>query len=591
MGKSSSSLKKKRSKNSSKAKASSRRKSRKYKSKKVRRREVSLSSSDYDVSKSLDPLVSSSSGDSYRRKRDRSRGRKDVKGRKKRARRSYSRDSSEDSHYARKRKKAKRKNEYDEVREKPYKKKKIRKEASVSSMSNRSWSCSTCQKESASSDNAQYESHRGRSEKKEKHQRRLKGRSGSDKSSRYKARSCSSCSPSSESSYEGTEEKHVGENNSRWLRSVITVAKEAEESEELCRNEVKEEIVDDHDYPCRSNDSNDGGTKRELDHHMLLASEENLRVDDEMGDMNSGLNFTDPELGDRNHDHRSNLEVYSAGTSEAIKKETGETSGADQNGDDDLESILRQRALENLRKFQGERPSTRKASDQKNKIVNQVKQSITDKPEPVQGKSIVNDVGVGTKFNKPTPVEETNLPVGRRNLIAHPRNNERSLNIDKNISGSAKHRLSCAPDNTSGTDTKSSNHSTSNLELTTQTQNSCHDSLQTAASNELPNNAKLPVTKGDLERNPAKTTQTAIRSVNNNGRDVDELRNSATPESCFEGSSLENKSGKLQEESNQGSQFEQKTMNVMRGGEMVQVSYKVYIPNKVPALARRQLKR
>ncbi|KAF9611460.1 hypothetical protein IFM89_032430 [Coptis chinensis] len=40
-----------------------------------------------------------------------------------------------------------------------------------------------------------------------------------------------------------------------------------------------------------------------------------------------------------------------------------------------------------------------------------------------------------------------------------------------------------------------------------------------------------------------------------------------------------------------GSEFEQKTMSVMRGGEMVQVSYKVYIPKKTPALAKRQLKR
>ncbi|KAI3936912.1 hypothetical protein MKW92_046486 [Papaver armeniacum] len=39
------------------------------------------------------------------------------------------------------------------------------------------------------------------------------------------------------------------------------------------------------------------------------------------------------------------------------------------------------------------------------------------------------------------------------------------------------------------------------------------------------------------------------------------------------------------------SQFEQKTMSVMRGGELVQVSYKVYIPNKPPALARRKLNR
>ena len=61
-----------------------------------------------------------------------------------------------------------------------------------------------------------------------------------------------------------------------FLRDV-TWTKEAEEYGELYRNETKEEIVYDHDYPCRSNDSNDGGTKTELDHHTL-ASEEKLGV-------------------------------------------------------------------------------------------------------------------------------------------------------------------------------------------------------------------------------------------------------------------------------------------------------------------------
>ena len=67
------------------------------------------------------------------------------------------------------------------------------------------------------------------------------------------------------------------------------------------------------------------------------------------------------------------------------------------------------------------------------------------------------------------------------------------------------------------------------------------------------------MTEVDVERNAAKTSHAAIQSVNSNDRNVNV-------------SSEENKSGKLQDESNQGSQFEKKTMNVMRGGEMVQVS-------------------
>lgn len=40
-----------------------------------------------------------------------------------------------------------------------------------------------------------------------------------------------------------------------------------------------------------------------------------------------------------------------------------------------------------------------------------------------------------------------------------------------------------------------------------------------------------------------------------------------------------------------GSQFEKKTFSRIHDGEMVQVSYKVYIPNKSPALARKKLQR
>ncbi|QCE02589.1 hypothetical protein DEO72_LG8g604 [Vigna unguiculata] len=573
MEKSSSSRKRKRSKKLSKAKASSRiKKSRKNKSKKVHRREVSLSSYDSDDSRSLDTSASSSSEDSYRRKRDRSRTRKHVKGRKRKAQeRSYNRDSSEDSHYVRKKKKVKRKHERDEVKKKLSQKKNIRREASVDLMSDTSQSCSTCQDGIASSDDNRYKKQRGRSERKEK-DRRLR-RSGSERSSRYRARSSSSCS--SENSNEATKQKYAGEKNSRQLRSVITVTKAAEEYEELCRNETREEIANDLDYPCGSDDNNDGGTRRQLELHTHLVSEEKLSLDNEAGDMNVDLNFVEPGVRDMSYNDNSNFKAYSAGTGESAK-ETSETFDANVN-DDDLEKILRQRALENLRKFRSEMQSSGKAPDQKSKIISQVKQPIADKLELVQGKSVVNNAVVGTKFDKQTPGEETNLLVGKRNLVACLRDNEVILDSNKDISIYAMCDIASAPkkviDHHSGTITEPTNFNATNVELTKQTQNPCLGSFQTPASHESTNAKKLLVT----ERNAAKTPQAAIQSINNI-RDADV-------------SSVENKSNKLQAESNQDSQFEKKTMNVMRDGEMVQVSYKVYIPKKVPALARRQLKR
>ncbi|XP_058779654.1 uncharacterized protein LOC131653509 [Vicia villosa] len=668
MGKSSTSLKKKHSKTSSKSKASSRSKSRKYKSKKARRHEVSLSSSDYDDSKNMDTSVSSSSEDRSKRKRDRSRTRKDVKSRKKRSRRrSCSSDSSEDSLFARKRKKEKRKNKYDETKEKSRRKKKVKIEASASPVSSGSRSCSICPGGNESNDNVEYERSRGRTERKENDKRRMRGRSGSAKSGRYRARSCSPCSsPHGECNYEGTEEKYVPENKTRWLRSVITVANEGDESRQFSGNETKEEIVDDLDYPCRSNDSNDGGSKRELDHHRTQRTpEEEIRAKDDIVDMNGDVNFTEPKLCDI-----GSLEVC-VGTSEPIKEETNDVSRA--LNDVDLELILRQRALENLRKFRGQVQSHAKASEQENKIVSQVKQPNTDKEELVQDKSNISNVAIATKFGKQAPVEETSLPVGRRNLVTYPKNNGRNLKVDKEMSGSAKIQMASAPEKVDADShckvvTESTNNKTGNLESTPS--KSCHDSLQSRSSlkqttvsglpreklvlaesiknagtfeaahtsshngsdnvkgirgvpslgsepsilepkfehNNLdkgkdvanahsqfkskqtsdsrePSNAKLPVSEADEERNAAKTTQSSIQNIDSSATDIVESRNVATLES------VENNPGKLQDGSNQGSQFEQKTMTVMRGGELVQVSYKVYIPKKTPALARRQLKR
>ncbi|XP_010446233.1 PREDICTED: uncharacterized protein LOC104729026 [Camelina sativa] len=45
------------------------------------------------------------------------------------------------------------------------------------------------------------------------------------------------------------------------------------------------------------------------------------------------------------------------------------------------------------------------------------------------------------------------------------------------------------------------------------------------------------------------------------------------------------------DETKDESQYEKKTMTVMRGGEMVQVSYKVYIPKKTSSLGKRKLNR
>ncbi|KAI9085999.1 hypothetical protein K1719_032076 [Acacia pycnantha] len=610
MGKSSTSHKKKRSKKSLKVRVSGKSKSRKNRSKKLRDSVI------------LESSLSSSSEDSYRSRRARSSKRKDDKGRRKMAkRRSYRHESSDDSCRDRKRKRAKRKKIEQEVREKPYKKKKLRKDESVSSMSNGSLSCSTCYGESASSGDNKPERHRGRVERKgnEKEKRLDRGRSESERSNRYRARSRSSCSFSSESSDERTEEKYVSKNNSRRLKSVITVTEVVEEARELCPKETKEEIVDDHDYPCRSNDSNDGGSKRESDHHSL-PSKEKLGIEETEVDRIADSNLTEPERDQRYNNNnnnsqfdRSELDVYGAGTGESLEKKTSETSGASLDGED-LEAILRKRALENLRKFRGEVPSSAKASSQKIRIDTEAIQPPIKSHEPVQSKSIVNNAGKAENFDKITNTEGINLATVRIKSVASSSENEKDVNGVKGESVLLKHHSSCAPEKVTDTENHSEtvtdnaidrhgsdpvhsgNDNVKNIrELSSKGQDEvkdhCQFELKRTSDLDKLHHTKSPPTGGIEDQNAAAKTHDATQSASTSGKDVDKPCVSVIGKPSSESSPVESSSNNLQGEASQGSQFEQKTMSVMRGGEMVQVSYKVYIPKKTPALARRKLKR
>ena len=221
-------------------------------------------------------VSSSSSEDDYRSRRSCSSNRKDVKGGKKRARRrSSSRESSEVSPRVKKRKGWRRDVDYQKRKRTVKKKKKSRRDVSVSSRS-----CSTCR---SGSDEIGYEKRTGRSERKEKGGRRLDKVKRGSKKSRDRSRSCSSGSRYNGGSDHPIEERVMEESNSRRLKSVITVVKQENESGgELNTDEPKEEVYDYDDYPsCRSNDSNDGCSRRELPQHSHVVSDTKRPLDDE----------------------------------------------------------------------------------------------------------------------------------------------------------------------------------------------------------------------------------------------------------------------------------------------------------------------
>ncbi|GLT69699.1 hypothetical protein SLA2020_418300 [Shorea laevis] len=585
MGKSSSSLKKKRSRNRSqsrtmkKSKSKSKSKSRRNKSKKLHHRNHSVSYSDDSDSRSLVSVSSSSSEDDYASQRSRSRTRKDVKGSKKRVRRRSlsSSESSLDSFRGRKQKRSRstrRDNSY-ERRKRTQLKKKPKRGVSVSSASSGSRSCSTCRTVSSnSSDESEFERRRGKSERKEKQRKRLGKLKTGTKKGRGRSRSCSSCSRYSECSEYQSEEKVVEQNNSRRLRSVITVINAEKEEIELEGDERKEEILYDHDdyLSSKSNDSNDGGIRREFSQHSPPASEKNKDVDGEQGEKTDASNFRTGSVVGSGKDGISSCDLV--GKNDAKEERKSEASVAVSSLDgDNLESILRQRALDNLRKFRGGMQTNLNipANQKDNKIAN-VNTPSKEKAESVwlkstreDGARVVTASQVSQQFRLPAARKDSSgLPLDGKTLEGGD-DGKGSQTAEHDVA-SARDKVApaCSPKEKVNVASSSVSIKPRGLrrELTNTTLK------QSSASQEHSQAMLIPKSEGN--ESAEKPPQSA-ESQSDNKNDVS--------------------SDKLQDGTKEGSQFEQKTMSVMRGGELVEVSYKVYIPKKAPALARRQLKR
>ncbi|EXC08472.1 hypothetical protein L484_009615 [Morus notabilis] len=578
--------------------------SRKHESKKLRRR-----FSDDDTSGSSS-YSSSSEDENHRGKSSRIRARKDVKSSKKKGRKQYySSKSSGDSPRARKRKGSKRKRYY-ENKNKAYSKKKCRRDYSTSSTSSRSWSCSTCQGDGSSSHEVEFERHRSNCGKEERDEIILDEVESPSKRGRYRSRSPSR-GQFSECSTHQSEENVFVVNKSRRLRSVIIVAERDNGDMELSKDGDKEEIIHIHgDYPpCRSNDSNDVGNKwgeGDLSSHDEV---EKMRLENENGD--------DTAVSDL----RCNEHVKSGNDSIADDGSRFDESNhsfderATTNTVNDLESVLRQRALENLRRFRGGLQTRGKTTvNQNNKSEGGVKESSIPNAEPVQtGSNVEDDTRVvGANFSREDGAEvavstETQsgkgvrVPLTRKDTTSssHIDENMTDKNTRGNESVPAKQNVACSTRQTTlcGNSEEKVIAGTSAVQptlttpvLTCQLSKTCSTPTQ-APEREEPR-ANLLLTKSSLDETSAVTAPPATQnSDNNNSTDVNNACSSAASESpSLKCTSVETRADKLQDEAHEGSQFEQKTMSVMRGGEIVKVSYKVYIP-KAPALGRRLLKR
>lgn len=427
-------------------------------------------------------------------------------GRKRRTRKTF--ESAESDAESRRRKRSRR-HHVVKSSNKPLKKKSRR--HFTNSLSSDSESCSTC--ESRSSNSTGDGKHRRRKMILHKKIKNSRSRESHRARSKRKARSpsgspCGTCRDRDvivdqsdevldhDISVDRSDEALVPVNNSRRLKSVIAIVnRPTDEEENRCEKDPqKEEIVCDHDdYPSpKSMDSNEGVTKKESDDQSHVASNKRSveNVESEvilaMKSGNEGYN-TDDSWSHEVHTNRSvnekeiNVSVNFAPLDDGDKKD---------GVGDDIELVLRQKALENLRRFKGGLQATRKSVN-------------LDFNENVNESPIKRNDNIEDKSTEP-------------NCFLAQETNKRSR-------------------------------------------------------------PTLPEVKKDSDSEHTVTDLSIVPVV---------LAVNDTNQAAGEHSSKE----QLDEAKN-GSEFEKKTMSVMRGGEMVQVSYKVYIPKRAPALARRQLRR
>ncbi|KAK2638959.1 hypothetical protein Ddye_026754 [Dipteronia dyeriana] len=608
MGKSSSSIKKKRSRVSSLARTRKRSKSRTRRSnkfKKLRRRDDSVSySSDGDDSRNLVSVSSSGSEDGSRSKRSRSIMRKDVKSKRKRARRrSSSRESAEESRPVKKRKRSKKTDDL-QVRKKTdkrkkkdttmQKKRKSKREMRVSSASR---SCSTCHGGSGSSGESEVEKKRSRFDRKElKDRSRLEEVKSGSKRRRSRSRSRSAYSHCSERSGYRSNEELTGEVKPWRLKSVITVLREGREEDEH-----KEEIVYDYDDcpPCRSNDSNDGVSKRDLvNNNSHVASETKRCAEDEkreeplISNMRTG-NVSESDKGSEGQYKRSSPGRYGIGMSNAVEETNNEDSGGvDSPRSYDLESVLRQKALENLRSFRKVTQLDTKAPvNQKDMNECDAKTLIASKAEFYQHKSPEGGDHIGGSLAE----KNTTPAVNKGSTFAH--NKISGMNDDNKGSLSIKDDAVHPPDQGALASNPNENVSATVRSVSSKPRWVSLSSRK-ESSNTYTNKKHVvelqdpPQAKSAISNSVVETARTTISLPgNSNGEEANNASASDDPSTCPKSISGGVDSNKPQDEAKEDSQFQQKTMTVMRGGELVEVSYKVYIPKKAPALARRTFKR
>ncbi|XP_052207420.1 uncharacterized protein LOC127811524 isoform X2 [Diospyros lotus] len=570
------------------------RKSRRTKYKKLRHLDDSSSCSD-DYSSSSASFLSSTSDNKYSRAR--SRTRRDADSRK-RSRRSPSSEScSQDSRHRKKRKGSKR-SSMSEKRKKSQKK--HRRDPSVSSTGSDSQSCSTCRVCSSSENKGEFKRHRDRYTEKTKYVKDLSKAKSGPRERKTAYMSCSSCCRYSDDSSYGSKDMMPIEENPKRLRSVIIVAKSPEEEEnEWHKDGPDDEIVHDpNDCPTSGGkNSTDMGSKRKTIHQSQVHSDGRVVNMVQEGAFVSGIKMTDLAkageqgglLDSQGYSHREEavannsskeneggVLLTACGANNSIRENEGgvflTACGAN---NDDLESILRLKALENLRKYRGGLQKFAKPpADEKNRRDGDLKQLSTAKVEFVENRVPKEDGSgvlsvdavldqnpkptIGIAFSSPAASYEPKVQQGE--VIA---------------TGSGRSRLSvvCTPNQmliSSGSNLSPvyANINKSEMGKSALGQESLGNNSVVKETHE----ANIKATESNVNKSLDKKAKIVVQTSNGDGVGVNNVNESDTAEpSSLKPTREQHSSKKQPDEDKDRSQFEQKTMSVMRGGEMVQV--------------------
>ncbi|CAE6239212.1 unnamed protein product [Arabidopsis arenosa] len=271
--------------------------------------------------------------------------------------------------------------------------------------------------------------------------------------------------------------------------------------------------------------------------------------------------------------------------------ETSKVSHTDKSlKNDDLEAILKKRALENLKRFRGVTQKSEIAKKEVSSVSEGESMQIeSEKVEESQDHGLMEQKLCDSAVSKDLETSEKILHV---------------VNVKE--SGTALANSASQQDQQSG-DTAKVKASSGISSCTTKRKLVRpvlgKDSLNLASRKEASGSQDAEAESIDGSTIDKSCLESTLALVTKNGNEhIDTTKVSSTTFNAESSSHVDTetlddvKGGSQSEqktidETKDESQYEQKTMTVMRGGEMVQVSYKVYIPKKTSSLGRRKLNR